>query len=1671
LEKDKKVPHNKKYRWLRRILRVLLGVLIFFILLIIFIRSPWGQGVIVNKATSYVSNKTNTKVEIDRLFITFSGNVYLDGLFLEDTKGDTLLYSKSLEVDVPLWPIISGNGISVNLVDWEGLKANVTRKDTIEGFNFQFLIDAFAGENEEATFESEEREQLDLFVENIHFKDFDLKYRDEVTGMDTGLKLGSLYLKIETMDLESMIFHVANLEIDQADVHYLQNLPFPESEQSEEPAALQLIVDQFSVKNFNATYQSVPDGITAIASLGELSANIPLFNLLENNVDVTYLGLKNSDIVFNILSEELTEINESITEKEIKEFDFNWPEWKINVNKLELLNNNLKYSVNNDLPVKGKFNTDALHLNNFNLIADDIFLGEKSTGLQLNTLSFEEASGIDLNELAFALSLDENNLNLSDLNFILNETQLQGNISLSYFSLNELINQFENTAIQLDIPEFRLETKEALRFAPELRTNEPFMVLTRKPLRGNIAVSGSMSSLSITNTDVFWGQTTSVKLNGRVQNVMEPEQLQLDFPTFNFTSVRRDVLAFVNEEELGISIPETISLKSNFKGAPDDLTAQASLKIPEGDIQIKGSYYDKEELAFQADVSVIELQLGKILQNEQLGNLNLTLNAKGKGKDINSLDADVEAKIISFEINDYAIKDLVIDGEIVNGEGTVKSAYKDENLDVVFETFMQLDSVAPRFVVDLDLKGIDLMALGLTKNDIRGAFVLNADFKGNAEDFTLTSEIKNGLAVYDNRSYLLGDIKIDAMVQKDTTSLDIINKMIDLELRSNASPEDFGLALERHFNSYFSDETESVVSDSIINPVSLTVRSRINKAPILSDVFVQNLNRLDTISISVDFNEKDQQLTAGIDVPHIDYDGSIIDDLIFNLDSSNEHFIFDLGFENINAGPVAISQSIFVGNFHNQNLHLDFNSYFENEKIVQINSRISSVNDTIRLHIKPANLIINNKNWDIPAANEITYAENHISANEFKISRNSQLFEILTDHPEIEKEHLAIHFENFRLSDFLNYLNPEETLARGRLNGNIIAEDPFGSMGLIADLQIEEFSVMEVPLGNLSLEAQEANEGIYDFNLALKGGDIDLDLTGDFQADAEAARLNLDLELNEIKMSALAGFSGGEITDPTGNITGSVKVSGTTVEPQYNGDINFNDAGFRVAMLNAKFLMQNENLTVNNEGLNLSNFIIRDENGNQFTVNGKVLTETLTNPGFDLQFDAKNFRALNSTSDDNDLFYGTAVFDVDAKLTGNLNLPQLELRLNVGSETDITYILTDSELEMEERDGVVLFVNREDPDDIITQTREETFMLTGFAINSVISINENAVFNVIIDERTGDNLRIGGEGNLNFNIFPNGRTTLSGRYVMNKGHFEMNLYNLVRRRFEISPGSSVTWAGDPFDANMDIRAIYRVQAAASSLMVSSTMGATGEEMNRFRQQLPFLVYMNIDGELTRPILTFNLDMPEDSRGAIGGQVYNRVRSLNQQEEELNKQVFSLLVLNRFFPQAGSDGSGGGTMALARNNLNQALSDQLNMFSNQLLGSTGIELDFGLDSFTDYQGDGAQDRTQLDITARKRLFNDRVIVSVGSEVDIQGESQDPNESTPVIGNVSVEYLITENGRLRLKGFRRNQYENVIDGQLIVNGIALIYTREFNQFKELFARQVEEEVNNSESDNDE
>ncbi|MFD2433013.1 hypothetical protein ACFSO9_05300 [Mesonia maritima] len=169
----KENKNKKKTSKRKKILKIfawfIFILLLLFLVVVLFFRSPWGQDIIVNKVTNYVSNKTHTKVEIEKLYITFSGDISLEGLYLEDKKGDTLVYSKSLEADIPIWPIIKGNAIGIDGVDWNGLKANIYRKDSVSGFNYQFLVDAFASDST-ATKKQTSQKPMQLSVGSVNFE-------------------------------------------------------------------------------------------------------------------------------------------------------------------------------------------------------------------------------------------------------------------------------------------------------------------------------------------------------------------------------------------------------------------------------------------------------------------------------------------------------------------------------------------------------------------------------------------------------------------------------------------------------------------------------------------------------------------------------------------------------------------------------------------------------------------------------------------------------------------------------------------------------------------------------------------------------------------------------------------------------------------------------------------------------------------------------------------------------------------------------------------------------------------------------------------------------------------------------------------------------------------------------------------------------------------------------------------------------------------------------------------------------------------------------------------------------------------------------------------------------------------------------------------------------------
>ncbi len=1621
--------------------------------MILFVRSPWGQSIIVDKAVNFVADKTGTKVAIEKLFITFDGDVQLDGLYLEDIKGDTLVYSKSLEANIPLWKMIRGEGVGVDALDWDGLRANIIRKDSITGYNFQFLIDAFASTDTTTVETDTTSTPLNLVLGNLNFNNFDIVFDDAVAGIDSRFKIGKLKAQMETTNLEDMIFDASTIELSDSNIKFIQKPVAIDTTISETPLP-KLAFETIALNNVVAYYESQPERLISDINISEFSTESPIINLADSDFSLKNITLKNSKISLTTEAE-INGMTQQIvvTPKDTKteSIAFEWPQLKIDIAAIDFENNQIDYRVGNAQPKNGVFNPNAIALSEFTFQAKDITLKDKNATLDLEQFNFNEFSGLNLKQLAINFKATDKQMQLDDFQFKLNNNSISGAAQLDYSSLSKLIDRPETTTVNVNLPSLSLSLSEIFRFQPDLKNNEYLNKLSKKQLTGNINASGTLASIDLTNAKLNWGNTTTISTNGSLQNITNPETLQFNIPKFTAVTKRSDLIQFVNEADLGVSLPKAVKLTAQFKGNLEDISAKAKLTSTQGIATIDGSFKNKDQISYDATIDIDDYKVNELLNDSQFGALSLQIKSQGSGNNINTLDATLDATISEFKLNNYAIKDLKLNGEVKNGTGNIHSEYKDSNLNINLDTYVVLDSISPEANVQINVIGANLQSLGLMSRNIKTAMNITVDFKGNQDIYDASANIEDGVVVYDNRSYLIGSLKALAHVDKDTTSVSVKNKILGIDLKSNANPQTFSKAVQRHVLSYF--YRDEVVSDTISDFVNLNLKGKVAQSPLLKDVFLVNVQDLDTIAVAIDFNEKARKLEANITAPHINYSGNKLDSLAFSMLTDKENFSFNLGFKNISAGPLDVPKTIITGKQANHELALNFLGYYKDEQLMNVSTKITGNRERLRFNINPDSLVLNKENWTIPENNEIIFANNSLEFNEFKINKNNQSIEITDKLETVSKDHIAVEFENFDISAVFNYLNPEYKLATGLLKGNFILEDPFTNAGVLANLNIEQFKMLKTDLGTLSINGNSLGDNSYAFNAGLKGGDIDFDLVGDYTVSNNNANLDLDFNINDFKMKALNTLSLGEIKDTEGSFSGVFKVTGSTSDPKYDGSLTFKKAGFNVAKLNTKFSMANETLNINNQGLSMTNFTIRDENNNALVVSGKVGTESFINPTFDLSVKTTNFQVLNATKEDNEEFYGKVTFDANAKLTGDLQIPKLDAKLTLGSDTDFTYVLPSSVASVEERDGVVVFVNRENRDAILTQTEEQTATIKGFDIRALFNVGKDAAVTIIIDEETGDNFKISGEGDFVFTMKPNGRTTLTGAYEISEGHYELNLYNLVNRKFLIAKGSRVTWSGDPFDAKLDVRAIYNLETSAYGLMASQISGADSSVKSKYQEVLPFNVYLNIDGELLQPKISFGLDMPEEEQGAISGQVYTRVQQISQQEGELNRQVFSLLVLNRFYPDSGSDGSDGGFATIARDNLNDAVSDQLNAFSDKLLGSSGIELDFGLNSYTDYQGDSPTDRTELEIAAKKKLFNDKLTVSVGSDVDIQGSSS-TDEATPIIGNVSLEYALTEDGRYRLKGFRKSEFENVIDGQTIVSGISLIFTKEFNQFSELW-----------------
>jgi hypothetical protein len=383
-------------------------------------------------------------------------------------------------------------------------------------------------------------------------------------------------------------------------------------------------------------------------------------------------------------------------------------------------------------------------------------------------------------------------------------------------------------------------------------------------------------------------------------------------------------------------------------------------------------------------------------------------------------------------------------------------------------------------------------------------------------------------------------------------------------------------------------------------------------------------------------------------------------------------------------------------------------------------------------------------------------------------------------------------------------------------------------------------------------------------------------------------------------------------------------------------------------------------------------------------------------------------------------------------------------------------VLPSDDPEVVSREGVVKFVDKDHPDSMAVKTFFDSLSnqsnVQGIDVTANIETDTAAKFTVVIDERNGDALTLQGRASLAGGIDKSGKVSLTGNYELTNGSYQVSL-SVLKRKFTIQRGSTITWTGDPKSALVDLTAIYIANTAPIDLVESQLAGRSTSDITRFKQKLPFQVNLRMQGELLKPIIRFDITLPQ-AQLSQWPDVDTKLQQVRADENELNKQVFALLLLNRFVQEnpLASSGGGGGAQDMVRQSASRILTDQLNQLAGSLI--KGVDINFDLNSQQDYSTGTAQERTDLNVTVSKKLLNDRLQVNVGSNFEVEGKTNQNQQASNIAGDVSVDYSLSKDGRYKLRAYRKNEYEEVVEGQVVETGVSFILTFDYNKFKELF-----------------
>lgn len=1305
------------------------------------------------------------------------------------------------------------------------------------------------------------------------------------------------------------------------------------------------------------------------------------------------------------------------------------------------------------------FDIDEAQLQNFLALGDTI-------QFKLNTLlATENDSQFKINQLSTFFRISQESMEFLDLDLKSGKSTVTDTILFTFNGRSELNDFNEKVNIHANFQNTVIHPEDLALFAPEAGR------LT-KPVILNGVFDGRINNFKLTQMELVTGNTL-------LKGSLDMEGLPLLSETFTILDLKNSTLNFndlnsiINQNALERLTPlGQVRMNGQFLGYFTDFVATGNFSGDLGqitsDINFKVNEDDFNKSVYSGKIALHNFDLGTYLKDTvNFQRVSLHGNVKGSGLTIPTADFKLDGKVDLIGIRKYNYTNIATNARFASEFFNGFFSINDPNLKFTTQGSIDLRKGINEIKVKANIDTAFFHNLKLTERELFIRSDLDVNLKGlHIDSIVGTADIRDFNIIHNGQSLSLDVIQLISQQDRKTRAIQVQSSLMDGEIHGDFLLTDLTYDIQTVVSEILlnlrNDEKEilSYYKRKKYRPKSYETAFKIKLKNV--DPIVQLLN----VDLLISDNTMvEGKFTSGYTTILQAY--STIDSLAYN-----KSLFVDTELE-VTASKIADSTHVLAMAFLNSNRqfltkalqtknliaeaiwnknHVAFSLDADQQgqtNYVRLKGDLNFLQDSTQLRFLPSNIKILEKNWDFDPNNLITIHKQNIRVQELKLKNADQFVLVNGKLSKDPDETLSMKVSQLDLS-ILNPITGRDIT--GTLNAMFHLNNYYAAPQLQNDLKIDSLTIDKFLIGDITgknLWDPSERKFLINFFIDRNQNRI-VNLSGFYNPSRESLPLEITAKLENANLKIVEPFFDDMFSNIGGTITGNYRITGKLESPAIVGEGKVTGGQLMINYLKTTYQFTGI-IGLSPNSIYFKNIDLWDLFRNQGKLNGTLTHQNFKSMRINLDASFRNFQVLNTTEKDNGLFYGQGY------ATGDLNImgPIANLKFTANARTDKNtrlYIPIGGTTEVEKKE-FIRFVNFSDStyQNNLNDNLSNKLDLTGITLDFNLDVTPDALFEIIFDYKAGDIIRGRGNGEIQLQLDTKGEFNMFGPFEFEQGGYNFTLYDIINKEFEIQRGSRITWFGDAYAANLNISATYNQLASFGPILTDQTLST----LPQLRRKYPVKVLLKLEGPMLSPQINFDIvtsDLPQSI--VVEGHPPVRLDFEFQtfknklDEQELKRQVFSLVVLRRFSPPESFNTSGS-----IVNSVSELLSNQLSNWISQV--DENLEIDVDLSTLDEEAYNTFQLRLSYTfMNGRLRVTRD------GTFYGNQNNSSINNNQnlSSIAGDWTVDYLLTADGKLKVKMYNRtniNPILNTLGSQnSVTTGVSISHTQSFNDLKDIW-----------------